>query len=406
MKTAAKMTSGAVALVVACTLGLSAGALEPRAGLSESDRLLFDLGLAQLNREWKPAPDTDVAFDGLGPLYIARSCDACHPGGKAGPGPRFTDDPTDRARRMAVAIEPADPVFGARIQPFGVENVPPEGIPHIDWKTRTTPDGTELAEPVIRLAPSPYGAVAADRALSGRVAPELAGLGLLALVPEDAIRANADPDDRDGDGISGRVSEPVPADPIGRFGWRAERVDLRDQIAHALFLDMGLSSATLPDSAGDCTVSQTACRTAPNGAGGVSGDTEAAVAVVDQMVDAVALAAMPRAAPRDPQGEALFARFGCAACHVPSLPVAGASTGETEIAAYTDLLLHDMGDGLAARDGNGTPRLFEWRTAPLWGMAERLASGTPGLLHDGRAASVAEAILWHGGEAETALGAY
>ncbi len=378
--------------------------MEPLPDLTETERLIFSLGASQFAAAWHAAPSDDVAFDGLGPLYNATSCAACHPSGGAAPGPRFASDPADLSSRLAVVIEPADPIFGDQIQPFSVGS-PDEGLPTVTWMRQSAegPDGaaSSLVAPTYRLGPSPYGLVTSDRAISGRVPPPLAGLGLLEVVPDAVILANADPDDRDGDGISG-VARQISVDGetlIGRFGWRAEQPTIASQTMHALSRDMGLSTDAFPDHFGDCTVEQEDCRKAPHGAGGVSGPTEVPKSVVEQISAFIALSAPPAPAEEGfVVGAAIFADIGCAKCHRPSLPVDEATRGQSSVAAYTDLLLHDMGEGLAVRDGTGRMVDGEWRTAPLWGLGVRADAPEPGLLHDGRAISITEAILWHGGE--------
>lgn len=403
---ALRMLGLRLALSCSVVLGLSgvARALEPLPGLTETERLVFSLGASQFATAWHAAPSDDVAFDGLGPLYNATSCAACHPSGGAAPGPRFASDPTDLASRLAVVIEPADPTFGDQIQPIAT-GVSGEGLPTVTW-SRQSGDGPDdaaasLVAPTYTLGASSYGVIAPDRAISGRVPPPLAGLGLLEAVPASAILANADPDDRDGDGISG-VARHISVDGetlIGRFGWRAEQPTIARQTMHALSRDMGLSTDAFPDHFGDCTVEQEACRAAPHGAGGVSGPTEVPKSIVEQISAFIALSAPPASSEAGTEtGAAIFADIGCAACHRPSLPVNDARGDRSSVAAYTDLLLHDMGEGLAARDRAGRIVDGEWRTAPLWGLGARADALEPGLLHDGRAISIVEAILWHGGE--------
>lgn len=382
----------------------NARALEPLAGIAETDRLVFSLGRSQWDDVWKPAPDADVARDGLGPLYSAASCAACHPGGDAAPGPRFADDLAGLATRLSLVVLPPDLRLGEQIQPFG-HAIEGETMPPVLWAGMDRPFGGQiwrLTMPVFQPVPSgPYGGVSGGHALSGRVPPQVHGLGLLAAVPEAAIAALADPDDADEDGISGRVAE-AAGGRLGRFGWRAERATIAEQVSHAFSRDMGLSTPAFPDPAGDCTKAQAACRAAPDGAGGASGATEVPASVVEQLSDAVFLSAPPTSDPPGGDGADIFREIGCAACHVPSLPVDDPRLPVETAAAFTDLLLHDLGEGLADRDGSGTIIAAEWRTAPLWGVGRRVKSAEPSLLHDGRAATLAEAILWHGGEAEAA----
>jgi CxxC motif-containing protein (DUF1111 family) len=233
------------------------------------------------------------------------------------------------------------------------------------------------------------------------------GLGLLEAVPESTLEALADESDHDGDGISGRVNlvwdvREGRARP-GRFGWKANVTTIAQQTAGAFLGDLGITSSMFPDEA--CPDGQTACRAAPNGG---------APELTDQKLDAVVLYARSLAVParrgvgdaRVTRGEALFAQAGCGSCHTPKLV-----TGDSDVPAftrqtirpYTDLLVHDLGPELADGRPDGRASGSEWRTPPLWGLGllERVSKHQH-LLHDGRARGVAEAILWHGGEAANA----
>jgi CxxC motif-containing protein (DUF1111 family) len=238
--------------------------------------------------------------------------------------------------------------------------------------------------------------------------PPLVGLGLLEAIPEDAVVARADPDDGDGDGISGRVH--VVADPesgaprLGRFGWKAAQATLRHQAAAAFRADMGVTSRVFPEP--DCGSAQAGC-----GGRGVevrNGD-------LDDLAAYLALLGMQaRRDADDPvveRGEDLFAEAGCAGCHTPSLVTTPfhplAELRSQTIQPYTDLLLHDMGPGLAATLPEGNASGSEWRTPPLWSIGlTREVSGGEAYLHDGRARTLAEAILWHGGEGRRARNAF
>jgi CxxC motif-containing protein (DUF1111 family) len=246
--------------------------------------------------------------------------------------------------------------------------------------------------------------------ISPRIAPPMIGLGLLEAIPAAEIQAGADPDDRDGDGISGRAAEVRSGQHdrlmLGRFGWKALTPTMEDQVADAFAADMGMSSRLHRDGFGDCTTAQEACRTAPDGA-----DAPEDVEVPDKLLDLVVFyvrnLAVPGRTGANERGQALFGAAGCAACHRP-----GFTTGEVpgrpehsgqRIWPYTDLLLHDMGEGLADNRPEGDADGREWRTPPLWGIGRTAAvSGHTQFLHDGRARSLLEAILWHGGEAQAA----
>jgi CxxC motif-containing protein (DUF1111 family) len=255
--------------------------------------------------------------------------------------------------------------------------------------------------------------------LSPRVAPQMIGLGLLEAIPEAEIRAGADPDDANHDGISGRTNEvwSTAYDKVmlGRFGWKAGMPTIHDQSASAAAGDIGLSSSLVPKPSGDCTPAETQCMKAPNGNSDMSGGYE----IGDELMALVAfysqnLAVPARRKPKDADvllGKALFKSSGCAACHRPSFTT-GTVDGQPQLSnqriwPYTDLLLHDMGEGLADGRPEGEASGREWRTAPLWGVGlTAVVSGHTFLLHDGRARNVEEAILWHGGEAQPARDAY
>jgi CxxC motif-containing protein (DUF1111 family) len=241
--------------------------------------------------------------------------------------------------------------------------------------------------------------------ISPRIAPPVIGMGLLEAVPEDQITDRADEDDTDGDGVSGRpnrVVDPVTGETtLGRLGWKANVASVAAQTAGAFHGDLGVTSPVFPDQ--DCTEVETACRSAIDG-----GDPE----VDDQTFEAVVfytrVVAVPERRPdergADVEGAELFLSAGCASCHTPTL-----TTGASDIPAladqvihpYTDLLLHDMGEGLADGRPDAEATGSEWRTAPLWGIGlTRTVNDHTRFLHDGRARSLTEAILWHGGEAE------
>ena len=341
------------------------------------------LGRALFDRAWIPAPASTKSADGLGPLFSARSCSACH--GLRGLSPASTN-PFALTLRLG-----HDPLYGEQIQAFAVPGVEGEGRLLVE-------DGPEGRE--ARLADAPLGPLADSTPRSLRHAPTISGIGLLALVPEEDILAGADPDDRDGDGISGRPNR-LADGRLGRFGWKASHPTLADQNATAFALDLGLATPLRPVAWADCTEAQVSCRSAPQG----GDETELELAGdMARMVD-IFVEAIP--APRsvdDPQGRDLFAATGCAACHRPEWQVRPADAAEARtIAPYTDLLLHDMGDGLADGLAEGDAKGSEWRTPPLWGIRERLAVGSPAFLHDGRASTLDAAIRWHAGEAMAAV---
>lgn len=335
-------------------------------------------GHALFERNWVAAPASPAASDGLGPYYNARSCAACHADGAGG-------DATLATMNLVVG----DPVYGDILQLRAVTGMKSEVQAELALtvvEQVLLPGGAvvDLSRPTLLLSGLRHGHDAATlaAATSLRRAPNLHGLALLERVPLEQLQAHADPDDHDNDGISGRL-----AAHTGRFGWRGTASTLREQVARALSLDLGLGTPQFPSAAGDCTEQQLDCRAA---ARAVTGDAVEAPAIVIDLLLAY-LGSLPSpATPTVGEGATVFAELGCAACHAPQVDVA-----DQQLHPFSDLLLHDMGPGLADAGGS------EWRTAPLWnlGKSERL-------LHDGRAASLDEAVLWHGGEASASSEAY
>jgi CxxC motif-containing protein (DUF1111 family) len=237
------------------------------------------------------------------------------------------------------------------------------------------------------------------------------GLGLLEVVPQDEILAREDPEDADGDGISGRANHPFDpiagAPALGRFGWKANQPGLLQQNTGAFLGDIGITSALHPEQ--NCTEAQTECAAAF-----APSEPEADELIVDRVTFYSRTIAVPaRRDVGDPlvlQGRELFAELGCAACHVPTLRTGASEIGQLvdqTIWPYTDLLLHDMGEGLADGRPDYEASGTEWRTPPLWGIGlVHTVNDHDNLLHDGRARGVAEAILWHGGEAQEARDAF
>lgn len=368
-------------------LGLVAAAM----GLTLASAAELDtaIGVRLFKRSWVQAPSSTAANDGLGPLYGARSCEACHPGAER-PRVRGSDpSPAGLVLHLGTASGAPDPVYGRQLQTGTVGGVVAEG--ELVVAGRPERHGRRiLHEPVPSLAQAGYGNLSPDTRLSLRIAPGLGGLGRLAAVPDGTILALEDPGDRDGDGISGRASR-LPDGRVGRFGWKASQPDLHWQTAAAFSLDLGLSTSRFPAPWGDCSEAETQCRAAPHGTR--AGEPEISDELLGLVVSYVA--ALPAPAPKgSDSGARLFAATGCAACHRPSLP-----SPDGEVRAFTDLLLHDMGPGLDGGAAEGGAAGRDWRTAPLWGLGSR---ETAGLLHDARARDIEEAILWHGGEGAAA----
>ncbi|MFM2092557.1 MAG: hypothetical protein RLZZ127_3046 [Planctomycetota bacterium] len=389
----------------------------PVPGLTRAQRRAFAVGNSFFNDAWVVAPASAEGRDGLGPLFNAESCSACHfRDGRgrppAGPEHGLVSALVRLSVRTASGAGIIDPVYGEQIQDKGIPGVPAEFRVRVHWEELPGryADGEPytLRWPRIELADPGYGPLAGTPLTSLRTAPMVAGVGLLEAVRDDAILALADPDDRDGDGISGRARidvEPRSGAPrIGRFGWKAGAATVEQQSAGAFAGDIGITSDL---HRGDhATPAQTAARNAPHG-----GDPELSGHKLQRVVEYQQVLAVPaRRNPADPRvrrGEAVFHALRCDACHTPALPTGRVAElpalSDQTIRPYTDLLLHDLGEGLADHRAEGDATGREWRTAPLWGLGLIPAVNRHhDLLHDGRARGPAEAILWHGGEAATA----
>ncbi|MEC8028479.1 MAG: di-heme oxidoredictase family protein [Pseudomonadota bacterium] len=322
-----------------------------------------------------------------------------------------------RTALTPAAVRPA-PVYGSQLQDAGIAGHAAEG--HVELSYRPVPvrlaDGqtVTLRKPRVRVGNLAYGPMARAVRLSPRIATAMIGLGLLEQIGATDIVTASDPFDQDGDGISGRPRWLTTANGglrLGRFGWKAGAADLRTQAAAAFSLDIGLSTHLFTAGSGDCTAAQLACQRAPDGGEPATGEPE----ISDKILGLVTFYSRHLAVPlrrhaTDPAvlaGKAIFHTSGCAACHRPHFVTQG-QLGESALAGqpiwpYSDLLLHDMGpdlaDGLAEGDASGQ----EWRTPPLWGLGlAQTVNPRAGFLHEGRARTVLEAILWHGGEATAA----
>lgn len=409
----------------------------PSANLTFEEEETFKIGNGFFTKNWVSSPSSTFASDGLGPLFNARSCQGCHLKDGRGHPPEAGEDATsmflrlarapsapldegDRAKLAAFLKDPRpDPTYGRQLQDFAVPGLKGEGRMRITYTDMpvTLADGTTvtLRKPSYGVDDLAYGPMAKDVTLSPRVAQPMIGLGLVEAIAPTDILAHADPDDRDGDGISGRAG--LAVDPksggivLARFGWKASTATIRQQTADAFSGDMGISSPDAPDAYGDCTFGQSTCRAIPTGVQAAQGDTEAP----DPVLDLVSFYARNLAVPArrsidDPEvlaGKAAFYRSGCPACHTPKFVTSRNALGKAQafqlIWPYSDFLLHDMGDGLADGQAVGVASGREWRTPPLWGIGlTRTVSDHTFFLHDGRARDLTEAILWHGGEAKAA----
>lgn len=411
--------------------------LRPPVDLASEAKSRFYAGKALAGQPWVRAPSITDARDGLGPLYEARTCFACHVGGGRGPA-------ADRDGRLAVATvvrlerrrpggprddrrgaRSFDPRYGEQLQTRAIGlaalrtppepragEIVPEAEAFVRWARHDFryPDDqvVSLRRPRLEIRSLGYGPLGETTHAHLRHAPPLHGAGLIDAVEARAIEAWADPADEDGDGISGRVrwvADPESNEPrVGRFGLRADQPSLEAQVASALHGDMGITSSLFPHS--PCTAHQSACLAAPDGAD--ASGVEIRDELLERIVDFTRLLPVPsRRKPDHPmvlRGRTQFHASGCASCHRPRFETGRhpdhPELSEQTIWPYADFLLHDMGPDLA-RGTTASPEDREWRTPPLWGVGlARAVREAAGFLHDGRARSVEEAILWHAGEAE------
>jgi CxxC motif-containing protein (DUF1111 family) len=407
----------------------------PNMGLAKE--MDFKIGNAIFRKFWVSAPASTKSSDGLGPIYNARACQSCHlKDGRGEPqrGPDVEDRSVSMFLRLSIPPETAEqraalaegrvsvipePTYGTQLQELGIQGHVGEGRMVIDYKEEpVTLAGGEvvlLRRPTYRIEDLGYGPMHPKTMMSPRLTPQMIGLGLIEAIPVESILAREDPDDRDGDGISGRANWVWSVEDkklmLGRFGWKAGQPSVHQQSADAFAGDIGIGSWIAPYPWGDCTPAQALCREAPHGGTPSAPNSE----INAKLLELVAFYARNLAVPprRDPDapdvltGKRLFHDIGCASCHAPSFTTGDASPDThlrgQKIWPYSDFLLHDMGDGLA--DGRPEARADgrEWRTVPLWGIGlTEVVNGHAFFLHDGRARNLTEAILWHGGEAQRA----
>lgn len=382
--------------------------------LTNLERRTFEVGDSFFNQNWVTAPASTEARDGLGPTFNAQSCSSCHTHDGRGRPPEAADDPTRglllRLSRPSVDRYGAPlpvPNYGGQLQDRAIGPVPPEGSISLTYAeiSGAYADGQPytLLSPRYAIADPAFGPLPAGLMISPRVAPAVFGAGLLAAIPEADLLAQADPEDVDGDGISGRPNMVWDwrkgALALGRFGWKANQPTVEQQVAAAFLGDIGITSDLFPEE--NCPPLQTACQAAPNG--GVPELPAERLRKITFYNRTLAVPAMRNL--DDPQvaaGAKLFLAAGCAACHTPRYVTGESDTpalSNQTIYPYTDLLLHDMGPGLADNRPDFLADGREWRTPPLWGLGLiATVNGHTRLLHDGRARNLSEAILWHGGE--------
>jgi|TARA_B110000196_G_scaffold242444_1_gene210972 CxxC motif-containing protein (DUF1111 family) len=411
----------------------------PANNISDELRKKFHAGKAFANQPWVKAPTVTSARDGLGPIYNARTCLTCHIKGGKGFIPddnataltstliRLSQPAIDYAGIIKTGVN-AHPVYGDQMQGESISlahqlrhsqktgslkhDVAPEAYIYVNWSQSifTYPDGEQitLRKPSLNITNLGYGPLGENTLYSIRVAPAIHGIGLLELIAEQDLLLNADQDDSNDDGISGRANYvwdiEKQATVIGRFGLKSNKPTLKMTVAGAFANDIGISNSLFPQQ--PCTKEQASCLKIQNG------NDENNVELSDELLLLVtnfnrSIAPARSRNSQDVQtqkGRELFYQTGCNQCHTPrfvtqkSLDMPHLS--EQIIWPYTDLLLHDMGPELADGRTDFLASGNEWRTAPLWGVGLLAqVNGSKALLHDGRAQTIEEAILWHGGEA-------
>ena len=402
----------------------------PLAGIKVEDKLDFHIGEGVFQKFWVPAPSSTTASDGLGPLFNTRSCNNCHVNNGRGHAPEAnisgTSVPSFLIRlgksypivnNKSNKIYPhiGDKRYGHQFQGQSSPGILPEGDYYLTYSTQieTLKDGTqvELRKPNLHWKTLNYGNFEDSTGFTMLVSPALVGMGLLDNIPDEIIMSGADPDDKNNDGISGRVSW-VFSDKekvIGRFGYKASVASVSAQNQSAFNSDLGLSTPLNPSPSGDCTAFQRDCMESPNGNSPHLDNLEVdkqQARLVDLFVSLSSPPAMRNLTSNTfLDGKRFFEDGGCASCHTPKMKTGNNSDfavlNNRTFYPFTDMLLHDMGPELASGFPSFSASPSEWRTAPLWGIGlSKKVSGRVSFLHDGRAQTIEEAILWHGGEAK------
>ena len=420
---------------------------KPSSNLTASRKGHFFIGNAFFRQPWVIAPASTDSRDGLGALFNVAACQSCHVKDGRGHAPMTSDDDadsllirlampatTDEQRQQlqnSLIEKVVHAMYGGQLQDRGIQGVPAEARIAVQWtdKPVTFADGhiETLRAPTFNLTKPGYGAFDDDLMVSPRVALPMIGLGLLEQIPDEAIKKQAvdNKNSTNGD-ISGKfnwVMDPQTGKhALGRFGWKAGQTKLITQNQSAFNEDMGLTSNIRPHES--CMPTQTACMNATTGAD-EQGNGKSPVEVNDEVAKFVEFYTRNLAVPhrRDADdtlvlaGKKRFYDMGCQSCHTPRYQLPKTDDDHLEqhgqvIYPYTDLLLHDMGDDLADRTIAGKlpakniqveflANSYEWRTPALWGIGlAQTVDPQATFLHDGRARTLMEAVLWHGGEAQ------
>ena len=406
--------------------------------MSFERRADFNLGNALFRKIWVSSPSSTKASDGLGPLFNARSCQRCHiKDGRGHPPEGNKDNNVSMLMRLSISainteeqalleskkVNSIDhPIYGGQLQDQSVAGLFSEGKFTVTYSETTVEmNGGEIAflrQPHYQFKNLKYGKLTNNMRYSARIAPQMIGLGLLEAIDEADIIRQADPEDTNNDGISGKAQQVWSKEHnkvmLGRFGHKAGMPTLNQQNQAAFSGDIGLGTPLFPSGHGDCTQEQPSCLNKPTGNSQKYNNLEVDQKMTDLVLHYTRNLAVPaRRKVSDSNvlaGKALFYGSGCIDCHTPKYitprKTQAIEQGRQLIWPYTDMLLHDMGEGLADGFTEANANGREWRTPPLWGIGlTPEVNGHSFYLHDGRARNLLEAILWHGGEAENAKNA-
>ena len=372
------------------------------------------LGKSFFKVPWVEAPSATTARDGLGPLFSANTCFHCHPNNGAGTATNHKGAIT-RSLVMRLSLQNTkninnilimkegfipEPTYGGQLSLNGTSDTPYEGNIGISYSTKSGKyaDGEsyELQIPSYTLSNLQYGALDKNVNIAPHIGLALVGLGALEMIEEKDILANEDILDSDGDSISGKANwvynPETNKTELGRFTWKATSATVKQQSGNAAHNDMGLSNPLYPNH--NCTSAQEECQKAIEG----RYDFDLPMKRLDAIAFYLKTLKIPsqRVSKNFEKGKNIFNDLGCIKCHTPTYKISDGSS----IHPYSDLLLHDMGDALSDGHTMFKATANEYRTPPLWGLGlYEKVSGKIALLHDGRARTIEEAILWHGGEA-------
>ncbi|MEO6851189.1 MAG: di-heme oxidoredictase family protein [Mucilaginibacter sp.] len=407
------------------TINLATGLsfAQPIPGLTTGNEIDFKVGRSFFHTSWVTAPSSTSAVDGLGPLFNAISCNSCHVEDGRG---RTPFSPMESLSSVLIRLSipgvgphggpNPDPELGFQLRNRSILQATPDGDVFVTYTDKIIPftDGTTdtLRVPTYQFVNLRNGHPV-NFMFSPRIANQLAGMGLLEAVPESTILSFADENDKNNDGISGRANyvwdEELQKTVPGRFGWKANQPSVRQQVAAALSGDIGITNPVEPlvNLFGSAKGLYSLL---PDGSNKPGEQELPEPFFTNTVFYTQALAVPKRRNWTDAvvqKGKKIFAQATCNSCHIPEMKTGNFPSipllSNQVIHPYTDLLLHDMGNDLADNRSDFLATGSEWRTAPLWGIGlVSKVNNNNGmfLMHDGRARTIEEAILWHGGEAQ------